>query len=354
MHIHVSDEVGNTEETVDHRTLGEHLRKVANQKRVRGAGAGWIAGSQAFRAWETLENGRRLSTDALEAGRLRIWFRNLEADGRQSTRVNLFRNGMWITRDALGLQRADFADVMPFDAVVSLVSGRLYDLVRGAEGPEHRGIEPKRLAASDRNELKDQLRRVAEVLRSEAVELRNLQEFVPQGFAVFSGERLRDVDPLPRFRPLLTEGDGEATVPRPGPGPGPGPRPGRPNPRTPQPGRAIKMRSSLAPVSPDDGSIDRLQVRWELEDGAISKNAWLGFRIRRSSGSDESCEQPIPPEWLKLKAVESDVDLRVMYDRSNLEAIVPAQLGRLEIVLKHPINDLSGIQLDVVRRKIST
>jgi len=350
MRIHVSDEVGNTKATVAHRTLGEHLMKVANQKRVRGAGAGWISGSQAFRAWETLEKGRSLITDALEAGDLRIWFRNLEANGRQSTRVNLFRNGMWITRDAVGLQRADFAHVMPFDAVVSLVGGRLYDLVRGAEGPEHRGVEPKRLVARDRDDLKNQLRSVAELLRSEAGELRNLQEFVPPGFAVFSGERLRDVDPLPRFRPLLTEGDEEATVPR--PGPRPRSEPSRPNPRTPQPGRAIKMRSSLAPVSLDKGPIDRLQVRWELEDVAISKNAWLGFRIRRGSGSDESCEQPIPPEWLKIKVAESDADSSIIYDRSKMEAIVPAQLGRLEIVLKHPINDLSGIQLDVVRRKI--
>ena len=354
MRIRIFDEISNNEETVDYRKLGDHLRKVADQKRVRGAGAGWIAGSQAFRAWKTLEYGRRLNTDALEAGHLRIWFRNLETDGRRSTRVNLFRNGMWITRDAPGLQRADFADVMPFNAVVSVVGGRLYELVRGAEGPEHRGIEPKRLVASDRIELKEQLRRVGQVLRSEAVELRNLQEFVPQGFAVFSGERLRDVDPLPRFRPLLSEGDEEAIVPKPGPRPGPGPKPSRPNPRTPQPGRAIRIRSSLVPVSMAGGPIDRLQVRWEIEDGTLSKNAWLGFRVRRGSGSDESCEQPIPPEWLTLKEVKSEKGPRIVYDRSKLEAIVPARLGRFEIFLKQPIDDLNGIQIDVVRRKIST
>lgn len=102
------------------------------------------------------------------------------------------------------------------------------------------------------------------------------------------------------------------------------------------------------------GPIDRLRVQWEVEDGTLSKNAWLGFRVRRGSGSDESCEQPIPPEWLTLKEVQYGKDPRVVYDRSKLEAIVPARLGRFEIFLKQPIDDLNGIQIDVVRRKIST
>ena len=356
MRIRICDEVGRQEQTIDRQTLGDHLRRVAEQKRVRGPGKGWIAGEQAYGAWQTLENGRRLSTQELEAGHLRIWFRNLDRGGGKSARVNLFRNGMWITRDAPSLRGSDFRGVMPFDAVVSLVGGRLYELVRGAEGPEHRGIEPRRLAAQDRRELRKRLNQVSQLLRAEAVELKDLQEFVPPGFAVFSGERLRGVEALPRYRPLQSEGDAGAIVPRPGPGPGPGPSPypNPPNPRTPKRGRTISMRSSLVPASQAQGPIDRLRVRWELTDGRSSNDVWLGLRIRRASGSDETCEQPIPPDWLRIKGVETAGGQRAAYKSSGYEVLVPAHLGHLTIVLMQPLAELTGIQLDAVRRKKST
>lgn len=352
MCIRIRDEIGEKEEIIDSQTVGEYLSGVANRKRVRGAGKGWIAGEQAYRAWQTVESGRQLNAKQLNAGQLDIWFRNLNSQQRQSPRVNLFRDGMWITKDAPKLQRADFADVGPFDAVVSLVEGPLYKLVRGAEGPEHRGIERKRLAARDRRKLNEQLEEVKRLLRSEADELSDRQEFVPQGFAVFPGERLRGVDVLPRYRPRLSEGEGEAIVPKPGPGPGPRTGSRRPNPRMPKRGRAVSLRSSLAPSSTNSGPIDRLEVRWEPTDRKFNKDARVGIRIRRASGSDETCEQPIPPDWLKLKAVEiASGQITAAFDNSQCEAIVPAHVGHLTIVLDQPLNDLSGIQLDFVRRK---
>ena len=56
-------------------------------------------------------------------------------------RVDLFRNGMWITDDVFALKRADFTDRQPFHAVIEIeaaVSGDLHRLVRKAEGAHAR------------------------------------------------------------------------------------------------------------------------------------------------------------------------------------------------------------------------
>ena len=353
MIVRVCDEVGGTERTVDGGTLGELLGGVAHQQRVRGSGKGWIAGAQAYRAWRTLEEGRRLASDELRLGHLRVWFRKLGSDGAERPRVNLFRNGMWITRDAPGLRAADFGDVQPFDAVVSLVAGDLYDLVRSAEGPEHRGLEPKRMVRDQRLRLRDSLKRVGELLRSQAGELSDVQEFVPAGFAVFSGERLRSADPLPAYRPRPSEGDEPVDVPQPGPGRGPRPAPGTPNPRRPRPGTGPRMRSSLVPLADSGGLTLRLRARIEVSDGDLGKRAELGVRVRRASGSDETCDQPIPPEWLSLEAAHLSDGRRVVSADGGFEVPVPAGESDITIVLSEPVADVAGVELDVVRRRVS-
>ena len=353
MIVRVCDEVGGTERTIDGGTVGELLGGLAHQQRVRGSGRGWIAGAQAYRAWQTLEHGRRLSTDELRAGHLRIWFRNLSGDGAEQSRVNLFRNGMWITRDAPGLRAADFVDVLPFDAVVSLVDGELYDLVRSAEGPEHRGLEPKRMAQDQRLRLRARLRDVAELLRSQAGEVADVEEFVPTGFALFSGESLRGTDPLPAYSPRPSEGDDPVDTPQPGPGRGPRPAPGTPNPRRPRPGRGLHVRSSLVPILGADGSAAQLRVRFEVGDGAGAGDAGLGVRIRRASGSDETCDHPIPPDWLSLEAAILSDGRRVFSADGGFEIPVPVGEHDLTIVLTEPLTAVAGVELDVVRRRAS-
>ena len=57
-----------------------------------------------------------------------------------NTRVDLFRNGMWITDDVFALRKADFANHQPFHAVIEVEaeeSGELHKLIRKAEGPMH-------------------------------------------------------------------------------------------------------------------------------------------------------------------------------------------------------------------------
>ena len=91
-----------------------------------------------------------------EAGAIEIRLRE-NPDG--VTRVDLCRNGMWITDRIPGVSQS-FADQVPFHAVLSLNAreGRdLHDFIRKAEGPLHDAITIKRLPAPQRRACRSAL-----------------------------------------------------------------------------------------------------------------------------------------------------------------------------------------------------
>ena len=75
-------------------------------------------------------------------------------------RVDLFRNGMWITDEIPGLNRADFADRQPFHAVIE-IEGKgdnlLHRLFRKAEGPMHDKLSLPLLSDKEQRDLKEAL-----------------------------------------------------------------------------------------------------------------------------------------------------------------------------------------------------
>jgi len=345
MVITIHDEITATTDVIDHQNLGKHLRDVSGQRRVRGSGRGWIAGAQAYRAWETLKHGEYLPTEGLNAGELRIAFRKIDPGER--TRVNLFRNGMWITRDAPYLQASDFVGNQSFDAVVSLVRGKLYDLVRAAEGPEHRSIQLTRMERNMRADLESRLAEVADLLRAQAGEVEDVEEFTPENFAIFSGTQLREADPMPPYRIRPSRGDERVVTPQPGPD-----RPKKPDGpstrRTPKPGRGVRLRSSIVP--PQSGPLNRLHVRWQILDATRTSDV-LGVRVLSASGSDETCEQPLPPDWLKIEAAVLPNGRRIAARSEGLEVTVPTDLDEFTILLSESMLDTSSVELDVVRRR---
>ncbi len=101
----------------------------------------------------------------------------------ESTRVDLFRNGMWITDDLRHLSRSDFADRQSFHAVLMPEpGGELHRLIRKAEGPMHNELSPKHL---DDNHEKDQLRAgldaIRDWLRNHVPEI-GTDEYTPDDF----------------------------------------------------------------------------------------------------------------------------------------------------------------------------
>ena len=71
-----------------------------------------------------------------------------------------------------------------------------------------------------------------------------------------------------------------------------------------------------------------------------------------ASGSDETCDIPVPPSWVKLTEVRHTAG-RTRPNGDDFEANLPRGLGvpiNLEILLAEPVGDPHAIELDVVRR----
>ena len=197
MIVQIEDEVSGGKESVTADRLGSILKRQRHRKHAE-QGGGWLSGEQGFRAWQTLNEGRelRFSEEGVTA-----WFRPLGDNPRTRSRVQLFRNGMWITNTADCLRPADFNGFKPFDAVLEIGSGIVGSLIRAAEGPEHRGLERRRLGKLGRKRLLKLLQALRTKLQEEAGQREESEEFTPSGFAMFRGDAERLAEAVPAYRP---------------------------------------------------------------------------------------------------------------------------------------------------------
>lgn len=146
--------------SLDRSTLKEVLETNRNKKRSRA----FLSGQKAFEAHEVLQSGKRHTVQTSQ-GKIRVQLRVGVPGG---TRVDLCRNGMWITKDIPGFYSA-FTDRTPFHALLLLdpTAGGLYELVRNAEGPLHNTLDVKqRLSSSDARALRAAFKEIREWLRS--------------------------------------------------------------------------------------------------------------------------------------------------------------------------------------------
>ena len=134
-------------------TLPEVLDTYRDKRRA----TAFLNGRRAFEAHRAYQTGKRHRVET-SAGSIEI--RLLETPSG-TPRVDLCRNGMWITDDKKipGFYQK-FTEKVPFQAVLSLDAeeGRdLHDLIRDAEGPLHDSIAVKRLPEQRRKDCRTAL-----------------------------------------------------------------------------------------------------------------------------------------------------------------------------------------------------
>ena len=144
--------------TLNRTTLAEVLRAHENKQRA----PAFLNGRRAFEAHQAYRVGER---HRIKTGAGEIEIRLLESSSG-TTRVDLCRNGMWITDDRKipGFYQR-FTDQTPFHAILSLnarIGRRLHDYIRVAEGPLHDSIAMKRLPPRDRTACRKALRQVSD------------------------------------------------------------------------------------------------------------------------------------------------------------------------------------------------
>ena len=142
--------------TLDRSNLADVLDTHRDKRRA----AAFLNGRRAFETHHVYRTGERHLVET-DAGAIEIRLRE-NPDG--ITRVDLCRNGMWIT-DRIPMISQGFADQVPFHAILSLNArdGRdLHDFIRIAEGPLHDAITIKRLPAPQRKACRNALRAITE------------------------------------------------------------------------------------------------------------------------------------------------------------------------------------------------
>lgn len=148
------------------------LRAVLEANREEKRSSAFLSGHRAFDAHEALRIGRGYAFET-ELGKLQIRIRELSSG---TSRVDLFRNGMWIT-EGKNLPRFYYAfqDRKPFHALLLLDSSsgeRLHELVRNAEGPLHDKLDIKqRLLKPEAKQLRAAFDEIREWLRSVVPEI---------------------------------------------------------------------------------------------------------------------------------------------------------------------------------------
>lgn len=301
----------------------------------------------AYRAWRTLKEGRQLSSETAT-----IWFRELDDTERGPTRVNFFREGMWITNNHYPTRH--FADRERFDAVVLADpdNGRRFsDLVRRSEGADHYDINLRNLPEGESKKLKGMLNEILETLLAEAASVTR-GFWQPIDFAAFGGGKKRQPRPVPPRGYVPT---GETVPPEPEPPEPvppepvpPEPVPPEPRPPAPLPGKPAEVPFAFVELMLDeqrDNHIHAIQV--EL---GPHKEGNLGVRVIRATGGDETCDIVTRPEFCHISPGSSDSS--GLKESGPFEVLVPAELHRFQIEMTTPVERGRGpLALDIVKRQ---
>lgn len=301
-----------SEQRLDRRALKDILEQ--EQDRVRVARADSLfaglrpSGQNAYQILRALTDGNSRQV-SVKRDKTRISLLTPSPNG--SSRIDLFRNGMWITDRIPDLRTADFANRQPFHAVIEINAkdgGELHRLIRKAEGPMHDNLSFSLLSGPERDELKWKLSEIAAWINEQVPEAASdtytVDDFLvvssggngPQGQNSFSFWGLPTVASRRNVAQVILgpEGNnGEETTPDPEdrhrrpPGPRP---PGPPKPRT---ARPLPFRSAVAPDGPG-------KLVGAVTCDSDFAEAWATFKV--DENTDSTCDRVWPDEDVAVKS----------------------------------------------------
>ena len=300
----------------------------------------------AYRAYRTISQGTILEHDMGAT----IKFRPLD-DHERNTRVNIFREGMWITWEAHNLEPSNFAGYKQFDAVIlpdpKDSPDELYQLMRSSEGTDHMEIDLNNLNSQERKKLEKLLSTICDLLKDEIGKAGG-ETFIPTGFAdfasgsIFKADRLRRPARTPK--PVVKPDGGGGRTGENGNGTG-----GKGNTNKPKVPAGRPKRGSPAEIP--------LSAREIIEDGKITGfvcyigehgHSKLGIRVLRETGSDETCDQLLPNSFYKI---EADSGTK-RSDPSDPYEVEKEDSGQFTVKLQEPMEIGKGVlTVDLVVRK---
>ena len=311
----------------DHRNIMDFLDPsgaVARRKNIS------FPEGLAYRAYRTIDQGTEIEHDM----GAEIKFRPLDANER-NTRVNIFREGMWITWEAHNLEPSNFAGYKQFDAVIlpdpKDSPDELYKLIRSSEGTDHMEIDLNNLNSEERKKLEGLLSRIGELLKEKIGEAGG-GSFSPR-FAVFPFGSVNKAERLQSTARARTSTGRK----------GKGKRGGGKNSRG---GGAKKGRPAEIPLSAREIIEGDNIIGFDCYIGAHAYPK-LGVRVLRETGSDETCDQLVSNKFFEIEAGSGTQPIS-----SDLYEVEKKGSGKFTVKLKEPFSLGEGIlTVDLVVRK---
>lgn len=296
---------------LDDTTIDATLKKFRDEKRTHSK---FLSGSRALAAFETVQIGQDVTVHT-DIGNVSMKLREV-TDGK--TRIDLCRNGMWIT-DKLPskLRESHFTGLKPFHCVLLLDAedGEIHQLVRKAEGPLHNQLEMKKLTSRDeRRKLTKAMEAIASKIReiipeydSERFKIPDVLSITSHGIASggrrssrvgsFNEVRRRrvvqtaDADNVAEDSPEYSESEKN-----PGGNGGTGPRTGGRN-NFRRSGNPLRFRALSVPTAPRSCRVEIMP-----DEKAAQGEA----RFMLDEGLDESCDDWGKEDFIRLKTVTVD------------------------------------------------
>ena len=270
-------------QTLNQGNIHSVLRDISSEKRTR---SGFLAGRSAFNAYEAMTLGERI-TVSTEVGTFTVCLRENQEGG--ASRIDLCRNGMWITNKLPRLGTGQFAGLKAFHAVILLDihSGDLHGIIRKAEGPLHNDIEQRKwLTAEEKAGLMAAMKSIAQAIKERTPELSD-ERFkagvliVPGGFASGGRRAAKQGNLAP-----------------------------------------VKRRSSITKADSEDSEDEAWGRDGDKNDSDSSNGEWNQRRFRRQGKSVRFSALPVPIDtrnWrVSIKSDEEcrDSELRFTLDES--------------------------------------
>ena len=178
--------------------------ELGSEKRMRKT-KNFLSGSRAANAYLTVTKGTKHSVD-VGCGNIDVVIHDA-IEGK--SRIDLCRNGMWISENLPNLALYKFSDRKPFHCLLKVTAedGEIHRLIRKSEGPLHNHIEvSKWLQPEEQKRLKDAFKIVSDFLLENLVELKE-QEFGIDDFLSIDAGKFEKIDagksrkwqPMPRL-----------------------------------------------------------------------------------------------------------------------------------------------------------
>ena len=151
---------------------------LANQKRSKDS----LPGKWAAEGYQTIVEGK---AEQIETGFGKVEVIVRKATAFSRSRIDLFRNGMWITNRVPNLEPSKFNDWEPFHCLikVSADDGPIHQLIRTSEGSLHSSIERSELSKDEWRQLRDAFEAISKFLK-ENLEKLELKTFPISDFLI--------------------------------------------------------------------------------------------------------------------------------------------------------------------------